>query len=183
MENNFDQGMENNNMFNSNVQGSNAYNQGAMLYAEEKESMVKNLGMAAIAAIVGAIVAFGVSLFLYRLGYIAFISGLAGAGVAFFVYLKLAKEIKIAGMAIIAVLMLIGVYFGTSVGTIQSIQSEYEDTYGGELTYEKATNLHEFAMEFDSEYKMAYYKDLIMGELFAIGGCVAVVTSRMKKAK
>lgn len=177
MENNFDQGMQNN-MFASNMQGSNVTG-----FAEAKESLGKNLGMAAIAGVVGTIVGFIVTLILYKIGFVAVVSGLAGMAVAFVVYLKLAKDVKIAGMAIITLLMMVGIYFGMRVGTMQDIQAEFEDAFGQEISYSEAVELHDLTMELDDSYKFGYYKNIMMGEIFAIGGCVAVVSSRMKKAR
>lgn len=174
MENNFSNDMQNGNMFASN---------NANLAAAKTPGAARNIIVSVVASLIGAVITFVLTLVIYKLGFIAGIAGLAGVCVAILLGSKFGNGVTIPLVVLSILFSLVAVYFGNYVGIIQELQSEFESLYSSEITFSQAQELHETGLEYDSEYKMAYYGDLIKGFVFTIAAGVAYVIQSIKKAR
>ena len=119
-----------------------------------------NKVLGTIGAIIGACLGIIVWCLIGKLGYIAWIGGLAISGLSFGGYYLLGKDFSKAGIIIVVVLIIVSVYVATRLNWAMELQDSMKDYMDMSLTdcFAEVMDMIELA-----DAKGKFYRDLFLG--------------------
>lgn len=148
-----------------------------------KENVLAGIIGAFLFALVGGVLWF----VLYQVGYLAAISGIVGVICAIRGYSFFAKKESVKGIVISVIMAVIVILIAWYACISYDIYLAYQEWYkAGEVdfsfTFFESVRLVPYFLQ-DTEFLVAYLKDLIIGLILCAVGCVSYIIKATKKVK
>lgn len=140
-----------------------------------------NIVTGIVGALLGALLGGVLWVLIYQLGYIAGLAGLVGAVCALKGYEKFGGRINVAGVVISLAIVAAVIYVAHNLGCAIEIRKAVEEYWGLDCSISDAFRMIPDFLE-DSEFSLAYWKDLLIGYALTAVASFATVKSMFQNS-